>query len=606
MIILALVERNDFTVVLYPNAALPDLMTSWRRELIDSTVFFDFFAAGAISFLCGAVLWRLCVDRQSEPQCSPHKTTPAVSLRDNNFQLFKLFLGEQMENGAASMAGVTGHDSYSETEAESVQRTSTETAQQLRELHSQLLQVEEFIRSDPTNEQYLQTRDDLFNVISMTEDLIEVQNNDQLQLSSATLTSAGASGSNPHWASENFQIGDHLEVLSGERPYPAVLLSVNLPLSQCTLKYYEYGTEVTLSLSEVRVITGKGELKAEEVAPGLRCQCKYPPDQKWYDAKIEAVTPEAGVGGSGCSYTVVFTQYGSTLELPLEYLRRMRLSSSKLTKRLSERHMEPAVVIPDNLKINPTDTEAVSCPLSVSLVTPSSVYFSPSLSLSLRAAKGEEEAEGQGHQEQGPAGGQGAGAVRHSRQLEGLSDQGAPSIPLSLTPSGGEEESEARHGALDEEAESVLVTGGGGRAGGGDRERTGHDGLRAPEEIQVQPRQHLTPPPPLSLSSEPRPVLRESEEESRHSLRSPSSLTERCDGVTCSSSAASCPSLHCCRCDWLSSASWPAPPPPSPAPPSRTGTGSVACGCGSAPCAPRRPTESTPAPSPKSGGTRWK
>jgi hypothetical protein len=279
------------------------------------------------------------------------------------------------------MAGVTGHDSYSETEAESVQRTSTETAQQLRELHSQLLQVEEFIRSDPTNEQYLQTRDDLFNVISMTEDLIEVQNNDQLQLSSATLTSAGASGSNPHWASENFQIGDHLEVLSGERPYPAVLLSVNLPLSQCTLKYYEYGTEVTLSLSEVRVITGKGELKAEEVAPGLRCQCKYPPDQKWYDAKIEAVTPEAGVGGNGCSYTVVFTQYGSTLELPLEYLRRMRLSSSKLTKRLSERHMEPAVVIPDNLKINPTDTEAVSCPLSLCLLTPSSVSFSLSLSL---------------------------------------------------------------------------------------------------------------------------------------------------------------------------------------------------------------------------------
>jgi hypothetical protein len=84
--------------------------------------------------------------------------------------------------------------------------------------------------------------------------------------------------------------------------------------------------------------------RADEVAPGLRCQCKYPPDQKWYDAKIEA--------------TVIFPQYGSTLEVPLEYIRRMRLSTSRLTKRLSERHMEPAVVIPDNLKINPTDTEA--------------------------------------------------------------------------------------------------------------------------------------------------------------------------------------------------------------------------------------------------------
>ena len=47
MIILALVFLNDFTVVLYPKDALPDLITNWRRELMDSTVFFDFLAAAA-------------------------------------------------------------------------------------------------------------------------------------------------------------------------------------------------------------------------------------------------------------------------------------------------------------------------------------------------------------------------------------------------------------------------------------------------------------------------------------------------------------------------------------------------------------------------------
>jgi hypothetical protein len=248
-------------------------------------------------------------------------------------------------------AGAEGRDS------DEAQRIATETHQQLRELHSQLEQVEEFITSDPTNEQYLQTREDLFNVIAMTEDLIDVQNHDQQLSGLGSGGSGGGAGGGGRGGGENLQIGDRLEVISGERPYPAVLLSVNLPDSQCTLKYYEYGTEVVLSLHEVRVITGKGELRADEVAPGLRCQCKYPPDQKWYDAKIEAMATEG-------SYTVIFPQYGSTLEVPLEYIRRMRLSTSRLTKRLSERHMEPAVVIPDNLKINPTDTEAVRCSTS--------------------------------------------------------------------------------------------------------------------------------------------------------------------------------------------------------------------------------------------------
>lgn len=35
-------------VDLYPKTAFPDFITSWRRELIDSTAFFVFFPTGAI------------------------------------------------------------------------------------------------------------------------------------------------------------------------------------------------------------------------------------------------------------------------------------------------------------------------------------------------------------------------------------------------------------------------------------------------------------------------------------------------------------------------------------------------------------------------------
>lgn len=226
--------------------------------------------------------------------------------------------------------------------------------QQLHQFHTQLQQVNDFITSDPENAQYLQTREDLLTVIAMTENLIDVQN---IQENENNLTIQEQHRQQQEYSStqllESVSIGDRIEVISGERPYPAILLSINSSTSQCTLKYYEFGTEVVLSLHEIRKITGKGEFLPDQIAPGLRCQCKYPPDQKWYEAKIEAVTADG--------YTVVFTQYGTTMEVPLEYLRHIRLSTSKLQKRLSERHMiETNVVIPDNLKINPTDTEAVS------------------------------------------------------------------------------------------------------------------------------------------------------------------------------------------------------------------------------------------------------
>jgi hypothetical protein len=249
--------------------------------------------------------------------------------------------------------------------------SSSSAQQQLRELHVQLNQLDDFIASDPSNDQYLQTRDDLLTVISMTENLIDAAHS----LSDDEEHGDHSEGQNhlqqQHRVTElieNLHVGDHIEVISGERPYPAILLSINSSTSQCTLKYYEFGTEVTLSLHEIRKISGKGvkesEFLPDQVAPGLRCQCKYPPDQKWYDAKIESVTSDG--------YLVIFSQYGTTLEVPLEYLRHMRLSASRQQKRLSERHMEPAahVVIPDNLKINPTDTEAVSFLLLLLLTLP--------------------------------------------------------------------------------------------------------------------------------------------------------------------------------------------------------------------------------------------
>jgi hypothetical protein len=130
--------------------------------------------------------------------------------------------------------------------------------QQLREFHLQLQQLDDFISSDPTNEQYLQTRDDLLTVISMTENLIDAQGLSDEDGEDHSKGGAGA-GTSSQQQIENLHVGDHIEVISGERPYPAILLSLNPSTSECSLKYYEFGTEVTLSLHEIRKISAGRE-----------------------------------------------------------------------------------------------------------------------------------------------------------------------------------------------------------------------------------------------------------------------------------------------------------------------------------------------------------
>ena len=204
----------------------------------------------------------------------------------------------------------------------------------------QLAQIEEYLESDSTNEQYIKLRDDIVQVIKLTESLVETQ-----QGSTSGTSMQPSVGNIP----TDITAGDRVEVTSGERPFAGIVISVNSADAQCTLKYFEFGTEVTLGLSCMRKISGKGAYQSDQVAPGLKCQAKFGGDQKWYDCTVDEVTPDG--------YRITFTKYGNQQEVPLEYLRPPPLSV--LQKRAST-EVSTGVVIPQNLKIKPTDTEEVS------------------------------------------------------------------------------------------------------------------------------------------------------------------------------------------------------------------------------------------------------
>mmetsp|Transcript_25508 Transcript_25508/g.37646 ORF Transcript_25508/g.37646 Transcript_25508/m.37646 type:complete len:307 (+) Transcript_25508:127-1047(+) len=205
------------------------------------------------------------------------------------------------------------------------------------QLQEHLAQVTDYLKSDSTNEDLLTLKRDIEDAIQTTESLVEAQR-----------------GSNAPVTAVDLVVGDRIEVISGDRPYPGVITAINSDDGTCNLKYYEYGTEVTLPFNSLRKISNTGPFSSDKVAPGLKCQCKYAVDQKWYDAVVDSVTPDG--------YKITFTQFNTQSEVCLEYLRPLPLSvlSKRTAVAVEKMHSGmSSVVIPENLKIKPTDTEEI-------------------------------------------------------------------------------------------------------------------------------------------------------------------------------------------------------------------------------------------------------
>lgn len=218
--------------------------------------------------------------------------------------------------------------------------------QKLATYKDQLAQIEAYLTSDQTNPEWLKAKHDIENVIKMTETLIQVQ---QSEGQGGGEASIDAGGQKPRSAAEQFQcvtsveVGDKVEVM-GDRYYAGVVTAVSSDEDECTLKYYEVGKEVTLPLAKMRKLLSKHSLTADQVAPGLKCQCRFALDRKWYDVEVEEVTSHG--------YMVKYVNFGNKEEVPVEYLRNTPIAVLQGDSRDTG-----GIVIPEKLKILPTDTE---------------------------------------------------------------------------------------------------------------------------------------------------------------------------------------------------------------------------------------------------------
>jgi hypothetical protein len=170
----------------------------------------------------------------------------------------------------------------------------------------QLQQIILILISDPRNESFLKLKDDLEKLIALTENLISVRRSELIadKLSNDVVSAAAykdasiASAKNSSVQAESFSsvsqpndnlqktnanhpsncpffVGDIVEAISGERPFPAVVIGILPDSQECTVKYFEFESPVNVLYTDLKKIT-PGSLSSQEVSIGLKCQGKIP------------------------------------------------------------------------------------------------------------------------------------------------------------------------------------------------------------------------------------------------------------------------------------------------------------------------------------------
>jgi len=179
--------------------------------------------------------------------------------------------------------------------------SAAELKQKLDEYRQQLQEVDELLAAEPKNEEYLQIKTDLLDVITLTEDLYSLKEAEESASAPAIPQPA-----NP--------------------PAPAV---------------------------KVGPVTS-GLVPPTFFAVGTTCEAKFSADGVWYKAVINSIS-------EGGKYHVTYTEYGNAEEVPITDIRPLTETSKKTSLLPLKRPAVPDSIqqIPKSLQILPTDSDEV-------------------------------------------------------------------------------------------------------------------------------------------------------------------------------------------------------------------------------------------------------
>mmetsp|Transcript_35313 Transcript_35313/g.101545 ORF Transcript_35313/g.101545 Transcript_35313/m.101545 type:complete len:335 (-) Transcript_35313:80-1084(-) len=239
-------------------------------------------------------------------------------------------------------------------------QSAEELLTKLDTYREQLAQVEEALEAQPDEPSLVKLKNDLTEVIVLTEDLVKYQAAapaDEPGASTpmaATTSAPAASSSRTHSKSVHTAlIGRTCEAFYEQKWYNAEIRAVRRDergIERCTVSFIGVQNSREYKITDVKMLRPPHPAQCQ---PGTRCQAVFPEDGLWYDSVITEQTEKG--------YKISFTEYGSKAEVKFDQVRITGTSGKVEAKKRTIKEVQtPAgYKIPESVVIQKTDTEEV-------------------------------------------------------------------------------------------------------------------------------------------------------------------------------------------------------------------------------------------------------
>eukprot|EP00928_Gymnodinium_smaydae_P047670 TRINITY_DN31825_c0_g1_i1.p2 TRINITY_DN31825_c0_g1~~TRINITY_DN31825_c0_g1_i1.p2 ORF type:complete len:349 (-),score=102.56 TRINITY_DN31825_c0_g1_i1:50-1096(-) len=253
-------------------------------------------------------------------------------------------------------------------------QSAEELLTKLDTYREQLAQVEEALEQQPEEASLVKLKNDLTEVIVLTEDLVKYQaaapegvETSAPQDGAATTggaatmgggaatSGAGASASAPRTKTSSVHtalIGRTCEAFFEQKWYNGEIKSVRRDergIERCMVDFIGFKNQREYKITDVKMLRPPHPAQCR---PGTQCQGIFPEDGLWYACYITEQTEKG--------YTVNFTEYGNKAELKFDQIRLHasgRVAEKKRT--IKEVQTPSGFKIPESLVIQKTDSEEV-------------------------------------------------------------------------------------------------------------------------------------------------------------------------------------------------------------------------------------------------------
>ncbi|CAE8605805.1 unnamed protein product, partial [Polarella glacialis] len=239
-------------------------------------------------------------------------------------------------------------------------QSAEELLTKLDTYREQLAQVEEALEQQPDEPSLVKLKNDLTEVIVLTEDLVKYQaaapteEEQKEQEKGRASAGPGAPGAGRSAAKSvhTALIGRTCEAFFEQKWYNGDIKSVRRDergQERCQVEFIGFANTREFKVTDVRMLRPPHPAQCQ---PGTRCQAIFPEDGLWYECVITEQTEKG--------YKITFTDYGSRAEVKFDQIRLQSSGKVAEKKRQIKEVVTPAgYKIPESLTIAKTDTEEV-------------------------------------------------------------------------------------------------------------------------------------------------------------------------------------------------------------------------------------------------------